>query len=150
METHRFRCASPPPSRAKMAPVISPEFRRGIALLNQSHFFEAHEVLEDVWRPMPMADTNRGVMQGLVQVAVALHHYSTGNLTGALSVMRRAARNLAPASEHALGVRMDLLRPVLAAWITALESGTPPAARPHIEFVEEGDARERRQVAGRE
>jgi hypothetical protein len=124
-----------------MAPVISSEFRRGVALLNQSHFFEAHEVLEDVWRPMPLSDANRSVMQGLVQVAVALHHHSTGNLTGALSVMRRAARNLAAASEQALGVRMDLLRPALAEWIAALESGTPPLARPHIEFVEEGDAR---------
>ena len=56
-------------------------------------------------------------------MAVALHHQFTGDLTGALSVMRRAARNLALANDHAFGVRIDRLRPALnnsihASWNT--------------------------------
>ena len=93
------------------------EFEKGINLINSRHFFEAHEVLEDVWRPMPLDDPHRRVMQGLVQIAVALHHCSTGNRTGALSVMRRAANNIAPAGHHALNIRFDLLQPAISSWI---------------------------------
>ena len=119
----------------------SPEFLHGIALLNGAHFFEAHEVLEDIWRPMALSDADRIVMQGIVQIAVALHHQSTGNRSGALSVMRRALRNLAGASEHSLGVRIDLLRPAVDCWIAAVERGAHPNA-PKIELIaEEGLAR---------
>jgi len=91
-------------------------------------------VLEDVWRPMPLASPERVVMQGLVQIAVALHHQSSGNRTGALSVMRRAARNVSHTEENAFGVRMDLLRPALAQWIAALEKNQTPVT-PKIELV---------------
>ena len=115
--------------------MISPDFQHGIWLLNSSHFFEAHEVLEDIWRPMPRKSSERVVMQGLVQIAVALHHQSVGNRTGALSVMRRAARNVSHAAENAFGVRMNLLRPALAEWIAALEKNQTPVT-PKIVFVE--------------
>lgn len=111
------------------------EFEKGINLINSRHFFEAHEVLEDLWRPMPLDDPHRCVMQGLVQIAVALHHCSTGNRTGALSVMRRAANNIAPAEHHALNIRFDLLRPAMEVWIAELgRDGQSP--RPiQIRFV---------------
>ena len=83
---------------------------------------------------MPQASSERVVMQGLVQIAVALHHHSSGNRTGALSVMRRAASNLSHAEENALGVRMDLLRSALAAWIDALERNQTPVT-PIVEFA---------------
>ena len=108
MKLHRLAAAGTQPFHVKIAVVESPEFQRGIALFNHAKFFEAHEVLEDIWRPMDASDTDRICMQGIVQVAVALHHQSTGNRTGALSVMRRAARNLAPAKDKAFGVRMPL------------------------------------------
>lgn len=106
-----------------MSVVQHGSFQHGINLINTRHFFEAHEVLEDLWRPMPHSDPHRRVMQGLVQIAVALHHSSVGNRTGALSVMRRAARNIASAEEHALGVRFDLLRPALEDWLAHADRG---------------------------
>lgn len=136
MKLHRLWLVGFRLFHAKIAVVDSPEFQRGIALFNHAKFFEAHEVLEDIWRPMELHDASRIVMQGIVQVAVALHHQSTGNRTGALSVMRRAARNLAPAKDHAFGVRIDRLRAALNDWIHALEQhGNPPA--PKIEFLKE-------------
>ena len=56
-------------------------FSRGIALFNHGEFFEAHEVLEDVWRAAPPGE--KKFLQGLIQVAVSFHHRSTGNLIGA-------------------------------------------------------------------
>ena len=138
MKLHRLWLVGLRPFHAKIAVVESLEFQRGIALFNHAKFFEAHEVLEDIWRPMDLSDSDRLVMQGVVQVAVALHYQSTGNRTGALSVMRRAARNLAPAKDHAFGVRIDRLRTALNDWIHALEQhGNPPA--PKIEFLSQGE-----------
>src|SRR5437588_3594949 len=65
---------------------------KGIKLFNGSQFFEAHEVLEDVWRVAPAAE--RKFLQGLIQLAVGLHHYSTVNVFGAQSLFDSAARNI--------------------------------------------------------
>src|ERR1700686_4721758 len=74
------------------------EFNRGLDLFNSAHFFDAHEVLEDVWRALPR-DLSSGRhlrlhVQGMVQLAVAFHHQSKGNHVGARSVLERAMRNL--------------------------------------------------------
>ena len=69
-------------------------FRRGAHLFNSGHFFEAHEVWEDVWRPLP-ASPEKMFLRGVIQIAVACHHHSTGNRVGALSLLARAHRNLA-------------------------------------------------------
>jgi uncharacterized protein len=65
---------------------------RGVQLFNHGHYFEAHEVLEDVWRTA-RAD-ERKFLQGLVQLAVAFHHHSNGNKVGACSLFRKAVQNL--------------------------------------------------------
>src|SRR5215471_14748691 len=82
-------------------------FRHGVALFNRGRYFDAHEALEDVWRPS--AGEPRRCLQGLVQVAVALHHASRGNRAGATSVLARALRNLHPYPEHFGGVALDRL-----------------------------------------
>jgi len=89
-------------------------FQHGIWLFNEGHFFDAHEVLEDVWRAE--AGARRGFLQALVQAAVGLHHYSTGNLIGARSVLERSARNLEPYGEHCGGVAAGALRRELLAF----------------------------------
>jgi hypothetical protein len=67
-------------------------FQQAIAAFNGADFFGAHELFEDLWRVAPEAE--RLFLQGLVQIAVAFHHESEGNRTGAESVMRRALKNL--------------------------------------------------------
>ena len=68
-------------------------FLAGVRLFNQGKFYDAHEVLEDVWRPLPKGPA-RQFLQGLIQFAVALHHHSKGNLAGATSLLMRAERNV--------------------------------------------------------
>jgi uncharacterized protein len=68
------------------------EFREGLALFDRGKFYDAHEVLEDVWRVA--AGEEKLFLQGLIQAAVALHHHSTGNTRGACSLLERAIRNL--------------------------------------------------------
>jgi predicted metal-dependent hydrolase len=58
-----------------------PRYLEGIEHFNKCDFFEAHEVWEALW-----ADTQgpaRRFYQGLIQVAVCLHHFGNGNIRGA-------------------------------------------------------------------
>jgi len=105
-------------------------YERGIALFNRGEFFEAHEVLEDVWRAAPAAE--RKFLQGLIQIAVALHHHSRGNSVGARSLLARAVGNLNCYPEEFAGIELAMLRGSLRAWQVALENGTPPPALPQV------------------
>jgi predicted metal-dependent hydrolase len=92
------------------------DFDRGLDLFNRAHFFDAHEVLEDVWRSVPGGQPLRLHLQGVVQLAVAFHHESTGNNLGARSVLERALRNLKGAESSLPDVDLDRLRSDLAPW----------------------------------
>ncbi len=92
------------------------QFIEGLALYNSGHFFEAHEVLEDVWRSVPIDQPSKLHCQGIVQLAVAFHHHSTGNFIGAASVLDRALRNLDGAEETFPELNIVELRALLEPW----------------------------------
>jgi predicted metal-dependent hydrolase len=98
----------------------NPDFARGVELFNHAHFFDAHEVLEDLWRPLPRDAPLRRHLQGMVQLAVAFHHESTGNYVGARSVLARALRNLDGAENSFPHVDLDRLRAELELWLRYL------------------------------
>jgi predicted metal-dependent hydrolase len=106
----------------------------GIALFNQSRFFEAHEALEDVWRAAPASE--KKFWQGLIQAAVGFHHYSVGNRIGAQSLLARADRNLRAYPEEFRGIQLQLLLESLAEWQKALApgSGKINLSLPFIQF----------------
>jgi len=103
----------------------------GIALFNAGRFYDAHEVLEDVWRELSGED--RRFLQGLIQVAVAFHHHSSGNLDGARSLLARGAATLAGAPHDFLGISMPPLREALERWQAALAEGSPAPALPCLQ-----------------
>jgi uncharacterized protein len=105
-------------------------FARGIEHFNRREFFAAHEELEDAWR----ADQSQArlFLQGLTQVAVALHHHSTGNPAGAKSVLARALRNLSGYPDQYKGVDLARLRQDLSAFHAGLLEGARPMAVPQI------------------
>jgi len=109
-------------------------FIRGIRLFNEGRFFEAHEILEDVWRPA--SSSEKQYLQGLIQLAVAFHHQSTGNSVGACSLMERGMRNLSQASEDFGNIRRDRLIAAVSEWQQALRAGVAIPPRPQIEIVE--------------
>lgn len=77
--------------------------------------FHAHEVLEDQWKAA--GGNERGLWQGLAQLAVGLTHQRRGNLPGALSVTSRGADALA-AYESAPPYGIDIAG--LVAWARGL------------------------------
>jgi len=108
------------------------DFTRGLDLFNRAHFFDAHEVLEDVWRALPHDRPSRLHMQGIVQLAVAFHHESKGNLVGARSVLERALRNLDGADHSFPELDLDRLRTELADWQKHFAGATLRPKLPHI------------------
>ena len=106
-------------------------FAEGVALFDAGEFFAAHEALEDVWRGM--RGPERRFLQGLVQLAVALHHHSTGNVTGARSVLARAAGNLAGAPEDLFGLALPALQVSVRQWERALKEGSRPPPLPFLQ-----------------
>jgi predicted metal-dependent hydrolase len=83
-------------------------FQRGLTLFNTGEYFDAHEVWEDVWRAAPQEQ--KKFLQGLIQIAVALHHHSRGNTVGAGSLLARALRNLAKYPDSYAGVNLGSVR----------------------------------------
>ena len=63
-----------------MSESIDTQYRAGIELFNKCEFFEAHDVWEELWSEYRGED--RTFYQGLIQVAVALHHFGNGNIRG--------------------------------------------------------------------
>ena len=99
---------------------------------NAAHFFDAHEILEDLWRAQLRASPTKKHLQGLVQLAVAFHHESRGNLRGARSVLGRALRNLTGAETSFPAIDLDHLRADIADWQKHLAGAAPRPAPPQI------------------
>lgn len=93
-------------------------------------------MLEDVWRGAPASQKKH--LQGLVQIAVALHHYTRGNLVGAGSVLARAQQNLRNVPEGFAGLDMAALQQALAACAKELASGTTIEVLPKISRLKRG------------
>ena len=62
-------------------------------LLDRGLAFNAHEVLEAAWKNGP--DDEPMLWQGLAQLAVGITHVQRGNVTGAITLLRRASARLA-------------------------------------------------------
>jgi uncharacterized protein len=90
------------------------ELERGLELIDRGDYFEAHEVLEDLWRAAEPDE--RDFFQGLVHVAVAWHHAGRGNRPGFERQLEKAARRLAAYAPAHRGVDVaDVLAQVEAA-----------------------------------
>ena len=112
------------------------DFTTGLDLFNRAHFFDAHEALEDVWRVLPRDELSGGHrrlhMQGMVQLAVAFHHESTGNYVGARSVLERAMRNLGGAEDSFPDLDFERLRAELTKWRKHFAGAAPRPKLPRI------------------
>ena len=64
-----------------------PLYLKGIEYFNNCDFFEAHEAWEELWTEY--SGPARKFYQGLIQVAVALHHFGNGNIRGATQAVRQ-------------------------------------------------------------
>ena len=71
---------------------------RGIREFNSRNWFECHETVEDLW--IGEVGEARDFYQGLIQIAVALHHWRNGNFGGAVSLLKGGAGYLRSVSDR--------------------------------------------------
>ncbi len=69
-----------------------PRYVAGVKLFNECEYFEAHEVWEDLWTEYQ--GPSRKFYQGLIQVAVCLHHFGNGNTRGAKKLYHSSRKYL--------------------------------------------------------
>jgi hypothetical protein len=82
-----------------------PRYLKGIEYFNECEFFEAHEAWEELW-----ADDrgpSRAFYQGLIQVAVALHHFGNGNIRGAKKLYLSSRAYLEPFRPKHMGLDLE-------------------------------------------
>jgi predicted metal-dependent hydrolase len=82
-------------------------FHRGIEEFNRRSFFEAHDILEELWHEYRQED--RLFLQGLIQVAVGCYHLETGNWRGARSQFSKATQKLSPYQPSHQGLKVSEL-----------------------------------------
>jgi predicted metal-dependent hydrolase len=93
---------------------VAAGYERGLELIREGRYFEAHEELEDEWRAAPAEE--RDFLQGLVHVAVAWYHAGRGNQNGCERQLAKATRRLGPYAPSHRGLDVsDLLDQVRAA-----------------------------------
>jgi hypothetical protein len=100
---------------------------RAAALADAGLYFEVHELLEPAW--LRAAEPLRTALQGLIQVAVALHHLEHGNREGARSLLDEGRRKLA-ATAGALPLDAGGWLAAVAAAAAALGRGDEPGPLP--------------------
>lgn len=108
-------------------------YLESLRLYNEGAYFEAHEVLEDLWRVTEGPD--RRFYQGLIQLAVVLHHLRRGNPVGARNVLYTCRGHLEPYRPRHGGLDVDALLALLARVQSMLASGIVqvPDALPRLE-----------------
>ena len=82
-----------------------PLYLQGIEHFNACDFYESHEVWEELWTEYH--GPSRKFYQGLIQAAVALHHFGNGNIRGARKLYVSCQNYLAPYGPLHLGLDIE-------------------------------------------
>lgn len=100
---------------------VDPRYAGYFALFNRQQFYEAHDVLEDLW----LADKrgpNGDFYKGLIQLAGAFVHLQKNRLRPAAALFKLTRQNLGmyPASHEQLN--LDTVQNLIATWLQHLET----------------------------
>jgi uncharacterized protein len=82
-----------------------PLYLQGIEHFNCCDFFESHEAWELLWAEYQ--GPARKFYQGLIQTAVALHHFGNGNIRGAKKLYHSSCSYLEPYRPAYLGLDLE-------------------------------------------
>jgi predicted metal-dependent hydrolase len=108
-----------------------PRYLTGIEHFNRLEFFEAHEVWEDLWNDCLPED--RRFYQGLIQAAVALHHWGNGNWRGAQRLFHSGRKYMSAYPEPHLGLAIGEFWQQMAHAVADVLENAPPAASARLD-----------------
>jgi predicted metal-dependent hydrolase len=107
------------------ADAFDPLYLKGIAYFNACEFFEAHEVWEELWKNY--SGPLRLFYKGLIQAAVALHHFGNGNIRGARKVYGSSRGYLAQYAPSCEGLDLEK-------FLSEFDACFAPVVASHEEF----------------
>lgn len=96
------------------------QFLHGVELFNTKEFFDCHDAFEELW--MQERGDMRLFLQGLIQAAVACHHLSNGNTTGAISQYNKSLDKLRKFPDEYGGIDLSPLRTELERCLIGAEA----------------------------
>jgi predicted metal-dependent hydrolase len=103
-----------------------PRFTDGVELFNARNFYQAHDPWESLW--LERFGEEKDFLQGLILSAVALHHYTRGNLRGARSRYRLSVDKLEKYPDAYWGVDLKNFRRRMSGTMHRLLNETEPPA----------------------
>lgn len=113
---------------------------RAMGEFNRGDWFQCHETLEELW--VGTEGETRDFYQGILQIAVALHHWRSGNFGGAISLLKGGAGYLSRVhpvcqriSVAELVSQADRLRECLAGLGPARMAEVDPGLIPKLRLV---------------
>jgi predicted metal-dependent hydrolase len=89
------------------SPGYPPQYLAGIKHFNACEFYEAHDLWEELWADY--RGPSREFYQGLIQVAVAVHHFGNGNIRGAKKLYHSSRKYLEGYRPSHLGCNIEQL-----------------------------------------
>ncbi len=98
-------------------------FWRGIREFNDERFYEAHEVLEDLWHEYREID--RTFVQGLIQLAAGFYHLQCENQRGALSQLTKGKTKLAQYEPRHCEIDVKTLLADVDCWLEKINHASP-------------------------
>jgi len=99
---------------------LDPHYLGYFECFNQQLFFEAHEVLEELWLSQRGQD-NDSFYKGLIQLAGAFVHVQKKRRQPAVALFRLAEANLSKYRGVHLSLQLQEVRDLIRVWITRLE-----------------------------
>lgn len=92
-------------------------------LYENEEYFEAHEILEDIWVDETNCNTKKHPAVVLIQFSVALLHWKRSNFKGASKVMRSSLNHLKDLETQIdqVGVNSQILKKIMMETIPLIE-----------------------------
>ena len=113
---------------------------KGIELFNRREFYDCHDTIEEIW--LQESSDEQPFLQGLIQSAVAFHHYQHGKLGAARSMLILAIEKLEAYPRTYHQVQLAELLAELRAWKAGLDEAISlktessiPESFPRIELT---------------
>lgn len=110
---------------------IAEALDHAVALFDRQRFFEAHEFLEWIWKSDDIPEDDREFWKGVTQVAVGLTHAQRGNAKGAVTLLERACRYLAPYPSRYHGIDAEALSGAAQRMVASVRQAGPS---PDLDF----------------
>ena len=104
---------------------LSPNYAGYFACFNCGLYFEAHDVLEELWLAEGRAGSNYAYHKGLIQLAGAFVHLQKNRTGPAIALFNLAETNLRQYSQLHEHLDLENVLQLIASWRGEIESESP-------------------------